>query len=179
MEEKCDKLLVLDLDETLIHATTTELDVPFAFRVDQYFVYERPGVKEFLVNISRHFSIAVWSTASDAYVDKIVQQITPPGVEMVAVWGRSKCTSRRDLVYDTFSFEKRLDKLKSKGYTLDKILIVDDSPSKSRSNYGNAIYINPFTGDAGDQDLRLLFDYLVTLKDAPNVRSIEKRGWRK
>ena len=179
MVDKCDKLLVLDLDETLIHATFDELTIPFSFRIAEYFVYKRPGLKKFLQDVSNHYAVGVWSSASDHYVQEIVRQILPDNLEMVVTWGRSKCTTRRDPVYDTTNYEKRLDKLKSKGFSLDKILLVDDSPSKARSNYGNAIYVNAFTGDPNDQELLFLFEYLLTLKDAPNVRTVEKRGWRK
>ena len=96
----------------------------------------------------------------------------------MVVWGRSKCSLKRDLTFDTYCFEKRLDKLKKKGFRLEKVLVVDDSPSKSRTNYGNAIYIKEFTGDKGDSELQFLYNYLLTLKRVDNVRTIEKRGWR-
>ena len=73
---------------------------------------------------------------------------------------------------------KKLDKLKRKQYSLKRILIVDDSPEKCTTNYGNAIYPNPYFGDTDDKELLYLSDYLLQLKDATDVRSIEKRGWR-
>jgi len=48
-----------------------------------------------------------------------------------------------------------------------------------RANYGNAIYIKEFTGDLNDCELQHLYNYLLTLKTVANVRTIEKRGWRK
>lgn len=44
------KLLVLDLDETLIFGTERELERPCDFIVGSYFVYLRPGL-ESLVNV--------------------------------------------------------------------------------------------------------------------------------
>ncbi len=55
---------------------------------------------------------------------------------------------------------------------------MDDTPAKSRSNYGNAIYIKEFLGDMKDQELKYLRDYLLTLKNVDNVRAIEKRNWQ-
>jgi RNA polymerase II subunit A small phosphatase-like protein len=179
MQDKSDKLIILDLDETLIHATEFELARPCDFRFDKYFVYERPYLRQFLADISRHFSIGIWSSASDDYVSEIVRHIKPDNVDFVVVWGRSKCSVRRDLTFDTYCFEKRLDKVKKKGFKLEQILVVDDSPSKSRTNYGNAIYIKEFTGDRSDTELKFLYVYLLTLKTVSNVRTIEKRGWRK
>ncbi|MBN9296926.1 MAG: HAD family hydrolase [Filimonas sp.] len=178
MKTKSDKLLILDLDETLIHATQTELAIASDFRFDNYFVYKRPGLQKFLHDVSLHFTIAIWSSAGDDYVKAIVQQFKTEEISFSFVWGRSKCSLKRNPVYDTYSFEKRLDKLKKNGFRLEQILIVDDSPAKSRTNYGNAIYIKEFTGDSEDRELSFLYDYLLTLKNVENVRTIEKRRWR-
>ena len=58
------------------------------------------------------------------------------------------------------------------------MLIVDDSPEKTKDNFGNAIYISPFEGGQEDQELLLLLKYLVSIKDMSNVRGFEKRGWK-
>jgi RNA polymerase II subunit A small phosphatase-like protein len=42
MNEKSDKLLILDLDETLIHAIEKELQFSADFTIDKFFVYKRP-----------------------------------------------------------------------------------------------------------------------------------------
>jgi carboxy-terminal domain RNA polymerase II polypeptide A small phosphatase len=179
MIEKSNKLLILDLDETLIHATENELDIPYDFIFDRFYIYKRPFLVQFLEEICKHFSVAIWSSADDIYVNEIVRQITPTDCDYLFVWGNSKCTQKRDYDLDVYYYEKRLDKIKSKGYKLEHILIVDDSPEKSRNNYGNAIYIDEFLGDQNDIELNQLSVYVQTLKTAENLRRIEKRGWRK
>jgi RNA polymerase II subunit A small phosphatase-like protein len=52
-----------------------------------------------------------------------------------------------------YEYTKKLHKLKRKGYKLEQILIVDDTPAKPAFNYGNAIYIKPFTGSPTDSEL--------------------------
>ena len=42
----------------------------------------------------------------------------------------------------------------------------------------NAIKSQPWDGDEGDAELRLLPLYLPTINDVPNVRSIDTRWWR-
>src|SRR5687768_16982102 len=125
MKDRSDKLIILDLDETLIHATQNELDIPHDFKFDKYFVYQRPHLREFLIDISKHFSLGIWSSAGDEYVKEIVRHIKPENVDFLVVWGRSKCSLKHDLTFDTYCFEKRLDKLKKKGFRLEKILVVD------------------------------------------------------
>ena len=179
MEHKSDKLLILDLDETLIHATENALKCSSDFKFDNYFIYKRPHLDDFLLEVSKHYNVGVWSSADDAYVNGIVEYIKPEKLGFEIVWGRSRCTLKRDLTYDTFYFEKRLDKLKKRGFKLEKIIIVDDTPEKARNNYGNAIYIKEFTGDRNDGELIHLLNYLLTLKDVENIRGIEKRSWRR
>lgn len=178
MPEKSNKLLLLDLDETLIHATPAPLAIAADFQFNLFHIHKRPGLDQFLINISRHFTLGVWSSAGNEYVEEIVKTITPSSIEWFLVWSKNRCTMKRDYVLDTYYFEKKLDKVKNKGFSLEQIIIVDDSPEKSRSNYGNAVYIDPFTGDPNDNELAYLYDYLLTLKDAGNIRAIEKRGWR-
>lgn len=179
MTEKSNKLLILDLDETLIHATENKLEILEDFQFEQYYVYKRPHLNAFLEHVSKYFTVGIWSSADDDYVTEIVQRIIPSTIELKVVWGRSRCSVKRDYDYDQYNFEKRLDKLKKQGFKQEQIIIVDDSPEKTRNNYGNAIYIKEFTGDKNDEELKFLHDYLLTLKEVDNVRSIEKRGWRK
>jgi RNA polymerase II subunit A small phosphatase-like protein len=184
-------LLILDLDETLIHATATRIRDHFDFQVYDYYVYQRPGLAEFLARCAAHFTLAVWSSASDDYVQAIVRQIFAAQRPPAFVWGRSRCTPFRltgldeqgfyslDYTHEyAYEFAKRLKKVTRRGFDLKRMLIVDDTPEKVSQNYGNAIYVRPYLGERDDTELASLADYLHTLRDVPNVRTIEKRGWR-
>lgn len=178
MPVKPTKLLILDLDETMIHSTESRLLHPEDILFDQYFVYKRPFLDQFLIDISQHYTVGIWSSAGDLYVQTIAEKIKPPGVDFAFVWGLSRCTLKRDVERDIFEYEKKLSRLKNKGYSMESMLIVDDTREKSRSNYGNAIYISEFTGNRDDVELPHLFRYLLSLKEVSNFRTIEKRGWR-
>lgn len=183
------KLVILDLDETLIHATKEPLDRVWDFEVYGYKVYKRPGLEEFLLKLMKHFEVAVWSSASDEYVEAIVKVIFPADYPLKFVWGRSKCTLQLNKKaieesgysdYSHLNYVKMLKKVHQLGFgDLDNMLIVDDTPHKSQHNYGNAIYPSIFMGDRGDNELLWLERYLETLIDTKNIRKIEKRFWRK
>lgn len=187
---KTDKiLLVLDLDETLIHATKNELSRESDFKIFHYHVYKRPFLNTFLTEVSKHFHLAIWSSASDDYVNEVVKNIIPEAIECQFVWGRSKATTRTVFLHDEdyyryqsepshFFYVKNLKKVRKIGFVLEKTLIVDDTPQKSKNNYGNAIYAKEYLGEENDNELELLLEYLLTLKDVENVRVIEKRLWR-
>ena len=180
-------LLILDLDETLIHAAEQPLDRAADFSVYGYHVYRRPHLDAFLAECARHFELAVWSSASDDYVRAVVEHIFPDPAALHFVWGRSRASLRRmspdDDGYmldpwDHLHYIKPLTKVRKAGWRLERVLIVDDTPEKCVRNFGNAVYPRPFEGAEGDDELRHLAAYLATLKDEPNVRTIEKRRWR-
>ena len=182
-------LVILDLDETLIHATKTPLYSGWDFELAQYKIYVRPGLSQFLKRLKDSFRVAVWSSASDDYVNQVVEKIFPHGYPLEFIWGRTYCTLKHDEsileqygysdYYNHLNYVKPLIKVKKKGIApLEKMLIIDDTPAKSRLNYGNAIYPSEFHGQPEDNELAILADYLETLKSAENVRTIEKRNWR-
>lgn len=183
------KLIILDIDETLLHATDTLMHEAYDFKVFDYFVYKRPFLDTFLLELKKHFKVAIWSSASDDYVQEIVGQIFPKDYQLEFVWGRSKCTLQIDPqsiddygsfdYFNHMNYSKLLKKVAKKGYaTLEEMLIIDDTPRKCKYNYGNAIYPTPFLGNPNDTELELLLQYLISIKEVENVRKIEKRNWR-
>lgn len=177
--EKSDILVILDLDETLVHVTHDQLEHEPDFQVGEYFVYKRPHLDWFLSGLSQHFRVAIWSAGGDEYVEQVVAQIRPADVEFEFVWGQSRCTTKMDFERQEQCHHKQLKKLRRRGYRLEQVLIVDDTPQKLIQNYGNAIYIQSFEGDQQDHELKKLFEYLTSLKDVTNVRLLEKRHWHR
>ena len=91
----------------------------------------------------------------------MVEHIFPDPAALHFVWGLSRASLRRMSPYDD-------------GYMLDP--------------WDHLHYIKPLTkvreagwrleGAEADDELKHLAAYLATLKDEPNVRTIEKRRWR-
>ncbi len=86
---------------------------------------------------------------------------------------------RRDFQSDTWVQIKNFAKLRRRGFDLDRVLVVDDSPEKHVKNYGNLLRVRPYEGAVDDDELLALATYLVSLSSLRDVRSIEKRRWRK
>jgi RNA polymerase II subunit A small phosphatase-like protein len=183
-------LLILDLDETLIHATSQKIREDYDFMVYQYFVYKRPYLDEFIRICSENFMLAVWSSASDDYVVEVVERIFPPDIKLEFIWGRSRCTPIISPQIDEYGnynldtsshydYAKLLKKVKKRGFSLEKTLIVDDTRSKVMNSYGNAIYPKEYKGELDDVELLYLSKYLQTLLNEENMRTVEKRFWRK
>jgi len=172
-----DKLLVLDLDETLIYSTETRLDREPDFITGNYYTYKRPGLDHFLEECLALFRVGVWTSASAGYAYAVVNRIFKTGPEFV--WTCSRCTRRYDPETDGHYFIKDLKKLKKRGFSLEKIIIVDDSREKVQRNYGNAIIIKSFTGEREDDELSALLEYLKSVCLVENIRTINKKNWNR
>ena len=177
MEAAPKKLLVLDLDETLVHATESRLEHAEDFRVGPYFVYKRPHLADFIAAVSEGFNVAVWTASGETYAAQVIERVFPPGL-LEFVWTSKRCTTARDWSTGHYTTIKNLTKLKKQGYALEHIIAVDDTPSKYARSYGNLIPVREFVGDPNDAELLLLARYLRSLLPVPNVRTVEKRGWR-
>ena len=171
-------LLILDLDETLIYSTESTLAGAEDFIVDEYFVYKRPSLDKFLDFISPIYDVAIWTSSSEDYAQEVVKNIFPQYYPLKFIYGRTKCTLIFLWDQNEYIYAKNLSKLKKKKYSLEKILIIDDSPEKLKRNYGNHIRVEPIVGSNDDIELFRLIKYLEKIKLSENVRIIEKRSWR-
>jgi TFIIF-interacting CTD phosphatase-like protein len=173
------QLLILDLDETLIYASETPLEHPSDFFAGGYSVYRRPHLDEFLTADFEGFEVAVWSSASSGYVQAIVTAIFPDPERLQFVWSESRCTQRYHPEWMHYYWLKDLKRVKRLGYPLERVIMLDDSPEKLERHYGNHLPIAPFTGDLQDTQLRDILPFLNHLRGVPNVRTIEKRAWKR
>ena len=140
-------LLVLDLDETLIRAGGDEL-VAADFTVAGYRVVKRPFVDHFLATVSGWYDVAVWTSGGSGYADAIVPALFGElAGRLEFVWANDRCTRRYDSHTLEYCDAKPLRKLRRRGYRLERVLVVDDSPEKHRQNYGNLVRVTPFLGD--------------------------------
>lgn len=155
------KLVVFDLDETLIHATKTPKEILEDSRYGDFLIYHRPGLERFLIECSKLYSIAIWSSAEDEYVKAIVERMLPTGVGLLFVWGRSECWVKQVRSKDQYSeletkmYQniKPLKKIGKMGFAMADLLIIDDSPYKVKDNPGNYIIIEAFEGNQEDKQL--------------------------
>jgi RNA polymerase II subunit A small phosphatase-like protein len=172
-------LVILDLDETLVHASERRLSRHADVTVGPYHVYQRPFLSEFLRSLRERYAIAIWTAAGQDYAEPVIAHITPGWRDELAfVWCAERCTAHFDHETRDRNTIKKLGKVRHRGYDLDRVLVVDDSPEKHVKNYGNLVQIRPFYGELGDAELPAILEFIHSLADAPNVRAIEKRYWR-
>ena len=175
---KHNKLLILDIDETLIYSSEKQLDRLPDFELDKYFVYKRPGVEEFISTCNNWFSLAVWTASSSDYAHEVINNLFPDSLQLEFIFTRERCLFKRNLDLDIIETFKPLKKVKRKGFSLNNVLIVDDIAETFKYNYGNAILVKKYQGEATDIELFLLLKYLEIISTEENMRIIDKRHWK-
>lgn len=172
------KLLVLDLDETLLHSRLEPIDRRADLSLVGYHTYLRTHVSEFVGSCRRLFDLAVWTAATNDYASDAVKALFGEQEALAFVWARDRCSQRFDLESGERHWHKDLKKVKRLGYDLEQVIVVDDSALSYARHYGNLVQVRPFRGDPEDDELLALIDYLAFLASVPSVRSLEKRSWR-
>ena len=170
-------LLVLDLDETLWHATRVPGGLDLRLR---------PYLAEFLEAVSTAYDLAIWTAATEDWMlEGLAQLQSATGFDLQAraafLWHRERCTLRRD-AEGQFGFCKPARKFRARWirqrYPPDRILALDDRAQNYACGYGHLVNVSDWQGDTDDDELRRLIPYLLNLAGEPNLRRVEKRGWR-
>jgi carboxy-terminal domain RNA polymerase II polypeptide A small phosphatase len=144
------KTLFLDLDHTLIYASTTK-PIDNNYLVNRpYFIIKRPGVEELLCAASwASFEIVIFTAASAGYASPILDWLDPANKYITHRLYRNECTPINGGFYEK--------DLTTTGRRLEWSVIIDDNPKLVRPQE-NAIVVRPFKGDSSDKELlNLLF----------------------
>ncbi|MFM7683655.1 MAG: HAD family hydrolase, partial [Bacteroidota bacterium] len=89
---KKSKLLVMDLDETLIHTAYAPIDgAEIKSKRGYFYLYERPGLNEFLYRCSVEYDLAIWSASKADYVRWIIRATLLSDHSFVFVNTRKNC----------------------------------------------------------------------------------------
>jgi len=128
------RLIVFDLDETLVHATDVALPCPHAFQIGPYFVYVRPFAADLIRFCASHFEIAVWSSSSERYVETVTTGLFGTSFPVTFSWAISKCVQKVDAKSNGYVYIKDLRKALKHGYAADEIIMIDDSPKRFNGN---------------------------------------------
>lgn len=147
------RLVIFDIDETLVHATMNKLPVEHDFVVGRYFIHERPHLRRLLEFASARFDLAVWSSSSTEYVAAVVERLFSQSHQLKFVWSVDRCTQRTDPKTNGYVYIKDLRKIQGQGYALDRVTIVDDSPEKIQRQPRNHLLVKPYLGEPEDNEL--------------------------
>jgi RNA polymerase II subunit A small phosphatase-like protein len=145
------KTIFLDLDETLVHSTTSPPPDRFDFVVRpiidgapmDFYVVKRPGIDELLESLASRFEIVVFTAALKEYASLVLDRLD-----------RNRFISHRLYRDSCRNIDGKLVKdLSHVGRDLKSVVIVDDNPVSFSNQPENAILIKPFVDDICDREL--------------------------
>ncbi|KAL3076014.1 hypothetical protein niasHT_037026 [Heterodera trifolii] len=176
------KIMVLDLDETLIHShhdgllrQTVKPGTPpdFVLRVVidnqpvRFFVHLRPHVEFFLSIVSQWFDLVVFTASMEIYGSSVADRLDKGRGILQRRYFRQHCTQ------DYNGYTKDLSAVHA---DLSSIFILDNSPAAYRNYTQNAIPIKSWFSDPSDTCLLNILPFLDALRFCADVRSILGRN---
>lgn len=166
------KLLLLDLDETLIHCSG-DLSLGGLFDQEVDFINQdgvpltgllnvRPGACQFLQNMSANFEVVIFTASMKYYADRILKILDPTKQFISHVFYRESCAKTRldKLVKDLSVFGN---------VPLEDMILVDNNMYCMWPQPQNGIPILNFEHDRGDQELLQLEHFLLSLRDTNHL----------
>lgn len=176
------KILVLDLDETLIHShhdgvlrptvrPGTPPDFILKVVIDKhpvrFFVHKRPHVDFFLEVVSQWYELVVFTASMEIYGSAVADKLDNNKGILKRRYYRQHCT------LDSGSYIKDLSVVHD---DLSSVVILDNSPGAYRSHPDNAIPIKSWFSDPSDTALLNLLPMLDALRFTADVRSVLSRN---
>lgn len=158
--------LVLDLDETLVHASIQPsaevgftVDLAVKDQIVTIYIRKRPGLDLFLNQVNMLFEVVLFTASLPGYADAILETIDPIGVFSARLY-RSSCETSE------FGYIKDLSRL---GRDLNRVLILDNCPQSYALQPENALPISSWVGQSSDLELESLLPMLSSLAYSADI----------
>jgi Dullard-like phosphatase family protein len=172
------KLLLLDLDETLIHCSG-DLSLRSQFEMEIDFINHegvplrgllniRPHARQFLQNMSEHFEVVIFTASMKYYADRILRVLDPQRKFVSHVFYRESCarTKGDKLVKDLTAFTK---------VPVEDMILVDNNMYCIWPQPSNGVPIINFEFNQADRELEKLERFLVKLKSGKHTDKLHNQ----
>ncbi|OQV17130.1 CTD nuclear envelope phosphatase 1 [Hypsibius exemplaris] len=176
------KILVLDLDETLIHSTHDGVIRPnartgnrppdFVLKVlierhpVSFFVHKRPHVEFFLQTVSQWYEVVVFTASMEIYGSAVSDKLDGGRNILMRRYFRQHCTQ------EAVGYTKDLSSISA---DLSSIFIIDNSPIAYKGYVHNALPISSWYCDPKDTALLDLLPFLDSMRFVRDVRTVLSR----
>jgi Dullard-like phosphatase family protein len=191
-EYESDLIVVLDMDECLIHSKfLSNPGAKFAhqllqqqhqqehsqevesFRVtlrdgDLVHVYKRPFLDEFLQQVTSRYETHIFTAAMEIYAKPVLDTLDPTGTMFAKRWYRETCS------YDATNdaYVKNLNRLVTSPEQHGRMVLIDNNPFSFFANPSNGILVSSFYDDPNDTTLLSVMKLLEELPAEGDVRPV-------
>ena len=170
------KILILDLDETLVHSSFQPLGkdknnqlikpdiflkIFFEKKYYNLYVLTRPYINQFLKDMSKLFLIYIFTASVQEYANPLLNEIDKDNIISYRLY-RDNCTLTKDGKY-----VKNLNIL---NYNLKDLILLDNNPISYYFNKNNGIPIKSWHNDKNDKELIKIGNFLNFLSTVDDVR---------
>ena len=167
------KILILDIDETLVHSAFAPfnrpadilLNIKFNGLNKKIYVLKRPHVDEFLKELSNIFEIITFTASLSQYADPLLDSLDKFHVVSHRLF-RENCINQKGM------YIKDLRKI---GTDLKNIILIDNNPISYIMNIDNGLPILTWYESLKDNELMKLIPLLKYLANVEDVRTIIKK----
>eukprot|EP01135_Chromosphaera_perkinsii_P006631 Nk52_evm33s554 gene=Nk52_evmTU33s554 len=165
------KILVLDLDETLIHSSVKDVNVQYDLKIEifinrmacLFYVYKRPYVDFFLETVQQWYNLVIFTASIKEYGCPVIDSLDAGKGLFQRRYYRESC------IHEGGSFIKDLKLIDP---DLRNIMIIDNSPAAYAFQQENAIPIESWMDNPNDEALLDLLPFLDALRFSEDVRSV-------
>ena len=179
------KLLILDLDETLVHSDINFLLKEKNINYDTVLYFDteeekniplpliiRPGLYEFLDYASQNFNLIIFTASDQQYADTIINYIEKDKKYFKMRLYRNNC-----IFVDPGLYIKDL-RIFFPFKNMEDIIILDNSLFSFANQLNNGILITSFFDDKDDTFLSNVQAYLEYIKNEKDIRQINKESFK-
>ena len=171
------KLLILDLDETLVHSCFKPtinninnnlprpdifLKVKFHSKYHDVFVYKRPFVDEFLEKMSKYYNLIIFTASVREYADPLLDQLDKNRCIKLRYY-RNNCSLDKN-----GKFVKNLSTIYN---DLKNVILLDNNPISYSYNKDNGLPIITWHFDKKDRELVKIIPILEFLSTVDDIRN--------
>lgn len=176
-------IIILDLDETLVHTSNKKIEgLDYFTYTDEYIIHKRPYLDVFIKKLitDDYYDFAVWSAGTYDYVHHIVNTIFPKDIDLAFVLTRNDCNENRDkplwkartLYNETYRGNKKAIMSGSdepvdvylEPKSIHDFILIDDREYVTCYDTLNHLRIKSFEGSTRDTELKRLWEYLESNK---------------
>ncbi|OMJ95454.1 hypothetical protein SteCoe_1222 [Stentor coeruleus] len=167
------KTLILDLDETLVHAEDNPINCHVCLKIPikgQIGLNLRPYCFDLLKFASKEFEVIIFTASQKSYADAIIDHLDPLHLFVHHRLYREHCTANHE------HYIKNIERIADRN--IKDIIIVDNSIISFLFHLDNGVPISTWYSNINDFQLKLLIDYLKLMIPVNDIREVNRPSFQ-